>query len=218
MGTTAVEPVGAFTLATKNRKAMELRAQARAIRDEILDESKPMTVDEVKKKQDAMNALEARANAVAEFTADAEIERQGGTGSTITQVTGPENRGDGRLQTRKGRMNMQDRINDLAVRISNEFNDVRHFLSVAVAGTNPVESDAQRKLVEEARTLTRSIVGTAGDVSGGEFVLPLTQVQSIFSSRTCNRVCCSAPARTTCRGARFAFPTSRRRTTANPRR
>src|SRR5262245_12489324 len=181
---TTVEPVTGqpFTLATKNRKAMELRAQARAIRDEILDESKPMTVDEVKKKQDVMNALEARANAVAEFTADAEIERQGGMGGTgVTPVVGPENRSDGRLQTRKGRMKMQDRINDLAIRIGNAFQAIRHFLAVAVAGSNPVENDTQRRLIEEARTLTRAIVGTAGDVSGGEFVLPLTQVQSIFS-------------------------------------
>jgi len=180
---TTVEPVAnkPFTLATKNRAAQELRAQANAIRDELMDASKPMTADEIRQKQDAMAALHARANIIAEFTADAEIDRQGGTGDGITKVTGPENRADDRLQTRKGRMKMQDRINDLAERISTEFNDVRHFLSVAVAGTNPIENDRQRKLVDEARTLTRAIVGTAGDVSGGEFVLPLTQVQSIFS-------------------------------------
>src|SRR5262245_6314353 len=181
---TTVEPVAngqPFTLATKNRKAQELRQQAIAIRDELLDASKPMTADEVRQKQDAMNALHARANVIAEFTADAEIDRQGGTGSEVTAVVGPENRSDTRLQTRKGRMKMQDRINDLAERIGGESQDVRHFLSVAVAGTNPIENDKQRKLVDEARVLTRAIIGTAGDVSGGEFVLPLTQVQSIFS-------------------------------------
>lgn len=180
---TAVEPVSGqpFTLASKNRASQELRAQADKIRDELMDYTKSMTADEIRQKQEAMAALHARANVISNFTADAEIERQGGTGPGITPVAGPENRSDTRLQNRKGRMKMQDRINDLAERISAEFNDVRHFLSVAVAGTNPIENDTQRKLVDEARTLTRAIVGTAGDVSGGEFVLPLTQVQSIFS-------------------------------------
>src|SRR5215831_15312287 len=187
---TAVEPVAApfapqpFTLATKNRAAQELRAQAVTIRNELMDFSKPMTGEEVRKRQDAMNALEARANAIAEFTADAEIERQGGTGNLVTPVTGPETGQDhqtdkSRLMRRSGRLKMQDRINDLAERIAGEFGDVRHFLGMAVAGAYQPENDRQRKLIDEARVLTRAIVGTAGDLSGGEFVLPLTQVQSI---------------------------------------
>jgi len=192
MSTAAVEPVAApftpqpFTLATKNRAAQELRAQAVALRNELMDYSKPMTADEIRKKQDAMNALNERANVISEFTADAEIERQGGTGGIVTPVTGPETGQEhqtdkSRLMRRSGRMKMQDRINDLAERIAGEFGDVRHFLGMAVAGAYQPENDKQRKLIDEARVLTRAIVGTAGDLSGGEFVLPLTQVQSIFS-------------------------------------
>lgn len=188
MGRTQVTdpPDKTVPLVSKNRAAQELRAKAQSLRDEIADVSKDMTVDELKKKQDAVNAFEARAAAIAEFTPDDEIRRQGGEGGA-ERVDAPDatdnvqngGRGTGR-RTHK-RSKMADRIEDYANRVTDAFGDVRNFMRIAVAGTAPIENDAQKKLIDEGKTLTRAIIGTASDTSGGEFLLPLTQVASIFS-------------------------------------
>lgn len=172
---------GGMTLVSKNRKAQELRAEASKLRAEIADVSKVMTLDELKTKQEAINALEARANAVAEFTADDEVRRQGGDGG-LERLDGPESDPKTRRREQK-RGAMAAKIAEYTERVQDAFGDVRSFLKVAVANGGNVDqaTPAQRKLIEENKTLVRAIVGTAGDVSGGEFLLPLTQVQSIFS-------------------------------------
>lgn len=176
-------PAGGPTLVSKNRKAVELRAQAQALRDEIMDTTKEMTVDELKKKQDGINSLEARANVIAEFTADDEERRQGGRGG-MERIDAPDTtdtsiNGSGKKVLK--RSTMAARIEEVATRVVEEFGDVRNFLKIAIAGRAPVENDKQAALIRECKTLTRAIVGTTGDVSGGENLLPLTQVASIFS-------------------------------------
>jgi HK97 family phage major capsid protein len=185
MGRTQVTdaPTGTVTLASKNRQAQELRAKAQELRSQLADTSKELTVDEVKKLQDGINSYESRANIIAEFTADDEVRRQGGSGGMeridVTDTTDPSVNG-GRKVLKRG--TMASKIEDFAVRAIDAVGDVRKFMRIAVAGHEQlIENDAQRKLIQEAKTLTRAIIGTTGDTSGGEYLLPLTQVASIFS-------------------------------------
>lgn len=175
-------------LASKSREANELRGKADDVMKRIRDTATPMTKEQFTAAKDEYDALNLRANMLAEFDADKEIARQGGdedlTRAGIRKLAsedGPEV-DEKRLTRSKG---MEKRINEFADKVKGEFGDVRAFLGIAVAG-NPGNrygqvGDKARALMTEAAALTRSIIGTAGDVSGGEYLLPLTQVSSIFS-------------------------------------
>lgn len=166
-------------LITKNRQVNELRAKAKLIRDEIADTTKSLTKDEVDKRAAEINALMARANMIAEFTGDEEITRQGGAGD-LERVDVPNRDGNGGVVTHR-RGTMAARQVEMVGRVIDEFGDIRNFMRIGVRGFQAAMTDGQRKLAKDIETFTRAIVGTAGDISGGEFVLPLTQVQSIFS-------------------------------------
>lgn len=187
MGRTADAPSGNITLASKNRAAQELRARAQQLRDEIADTSKPMTVDELKRKQDEINAFESRANVVAEFTADDEVRRQGGAAGA-ERVDAPDANAERSVNGRGRRKveqsnRMAERIAEYAESVQAAFGDVRSFMRAVVRGDTPSGqfTEKQVALINEAKTLTRAIVGTASDTSGGEYLLPLTQVAQIFS-------------------------------------
>lgn len=179
LGTSVVTdpPPGAVTLATKNRAATELRQQAAALQAEIADTTKPLTMDELKTKTDTLKALLMRAQAIAEFTPDAEIQRQGGTGGVVERVDSPE-AGDNRLVVRS---TMHERIKEFAEKVKREFGDVRSYLATVVSGRPGIEhqmTEGQRKCVDEAKVLTRAITGAVGSA---DMLLPLTQAATIFS-------------------------------------
>lgn len=166
----------AVSLVSKDRAATELKAKAQAIRAELLDPDKTFSTDEVNTRMDAVRSLEARASAAAEFTADAEIGRSAATaGSQLVSEASPEGRTELPVRTP-----MNERMRDFAVRAVREFGDVKAFMEAA-SGRNAKLSQAQRAMLQECGTLTRAIVGTTGDISGGEYLLPLTQVATIFS-------------------------------------
>lgn len=181
---TATVPQGGITLVSKNRQAGEFRQQAAALRSQIMDSTKPLTTEELNRMTADITTLEARANAVASFTADAEIERQGGEDTRLERVDNPDATDITGTRTHnraKVSNKLAERIEQFTRRIQSEFVDVRSFLHVAVAGAVNGATPAQLAVINEARVLTRAIVGTGGDISGGEFLLPLTQVQTIFS-------------------------------------
>src|ERR1043166_2138030 len=68
----------AFPMVAQNPKAAEFRVKPQAIRDELLDDKKTFTKDEIEEKAKGIAALEARAAYIDEMTPAAEIERQGG--------------------------------------------------------------------------------------------------------------------------------------------
>lgn len=174
VGRTEVPPVN---LANKSRAAQEFRGRAQALQAKLIDPDVKLTADEAKIMHDEIKTLNVRANAAAEFTADAEIERQGGAGDLVRagQEQSPEQ------VTRKDKyLSMDKRIAALTEKVKGEFGDVRSFMNVGVAQHRP-PTESQKALMRENRELTRAIVGTTGDVSGGEYLLPLTQVASIFS-------------------------------------
>jgi len=161
-------------LATKNRQAQELRSQAEQLRTKLADATVSMTQDEVNTTLEGIRSLEIRANAVADFTPDAEVQRQGGADG-MTRVDSIESAGDSNhsLASRT----IPDELRTLASEARHAFGDVRGFLH-AVTGRNTSLSDSQKRFMERAKLMTRTITG---DTNGGEFLLPLTQVQDIFS-------------------------------------
>ena len=63
-------------LISKNRQANELRDQAHKIRHELMDSSVALSAEQVEKMTNDMRALDMRAQTAAEFTPEAEIDRQ----------------------------------------------------------------------------------------------------------------------------------------------
>jgi HK97 family phage major capsid protein len=156
------------TLVTKNRAANELRAQAQKLRAELMDPALTLSADEVKARTDGIVALEMRAQAAAEFTPDAEIDRQGGNeGLTRVDVGGEAERTEFR--------GMQDAMQDVRKVLVGHFRTLGSYIRAASKGTKDArELEGLRKVAEMTRTIT-------GSTSGGEYLLPLTQVPEIFS-------------------------------------
>src|SRR6185369_1731502 len=159
---------------TKNAQANELRAQARQLAAEIGDPSKEMTAEEFQKKQEAVKNLSIRADFIAGFTPEAEIERQGGE-SALAERMGVE--GLTRVASPESAEPVADDVNAQADRLRTSIK--RHFGSMAgymrAMSNIPRLTGVQKSVMEQAGALTRTIVGTANDASGGEFVLPLQQ-------------------------------------------
>ena len=155
-------------LVSKNRAANELREQAHKLRAELMDATVTLTVDEVKARTDAIQSLEMRAQAAAEFTPDAEVDRQGGdAGLTRVDVSSGETRADF--------SGMKDRMDEVRSAIVSHFPTLGSYLRAAVKGAaNARETEGLRKVEQMTRTIT-------GSDNGGEFLLPLSQVPEIFS-------------------------------------
>lgn len=184
---------------TKNRQANELRAQAAALREEMLDATKTLSLEEARKKNDAILALEMRAQAAGGFTPDEEVERQGGdedADGTLerrnTDFSARRNpdagaEGDdaldgasgGSASPRMAKDEMERRIKVLQTNIRRHFGGINNYMRAVVGQSGPL-SAKQERVLQDAQLLTRTIVGTASDASGGEFLLPLQQVESIF--------------------------------------
>ena len=157
---------------TKNAHANELRAQAQAIMAEIQDTAKPLTADELKTKTDAFHALTTRAQFLADHTPDAEVDRQGGTGTEVQRIS-PEEAARQHIPA-----SLKGRVEQFRANITAQFGGTANYCRAARGQVNV--NPAQQKVLEEAKALTRTIVGTASDASGGEFLLPLEQENNIF--------------------------------------
>ena len=154
-------------LVSKNRAANELREKAHALRAELMNPETSFTADEVEKRTADIRAMEMRAAAAAEFTADAEIERQGGD-ENLTRIDGPN-------AAKKDYAGMEGANEELRTVLAPVFKNVGAYVrAVAKGPANAKEADALRR----ADMLTRTITGST---NGGEYLLPLSQVAEIFS-------------------------------------
>jgi HK97 family phage major capsid protein len=153
-------------LISKNRQAAELREKAHALRAELVNPEATFTAEEVEKRVADIRAIEMRAQAAAEFTADAEISRQGGDES-LTRVDAAA----GKTEF-SGMKDAQDEVRKVLVDV---FPNIGAYIrAVAKGPADAREQAALRKVDQMTRTIT-------GSTSGGEFLLPLTQVPEIFS-------------------------------------
>lgn len=154
-------------LVSKNRQAAELREKAHALRAELANPAATFTAEEVEKRLADIRAIEMRAQATAEFTADAEIERQGGEGDLV-RVDGPSN-------GRREFAGMKDAQAEVRAVLVEAFPNIGSYIRAVSKGpANEAEKAALRKVDQMTRTIT-------GSTNGGEYLLPLTQVPEIFS-------------------------------------
>lgn len=155
-------------LLSKNRQANELRDQAHKIRHDLMDSTLELTHEQVAKMQDDMRALDMRAQTAAEFTPEAEIERQGGDAGLVRMDVG------GKAERHEFR-SMTDAQGEVRSLIAKAFPSMGSYIRAATRGpSNPREAEA----LKAVDTFTRTITGAT---NGGEFLLPLTQVPDIFS-------------------------------------
>lgn len=154
-------------LVSKNRAANELREQAHKLRADLMDPSVQFSAEEVEKRTADIRALEMRAAAAAEFTADAEIARQGGD-EGLVRVDAGADRGEF--------AGMKDAQDEVRKELSKGFKNVGAFIrAVAKGPANQKEADTLKRVDLMTRTIT-------GSTNGGEYLLPLTQVPEIFST------------------------------------
>jgi len=175
LGEVVVKDRGAYD------QAQKWRTDAEAIRKKLLDPEQKMTKQEVETAAAGINDLEARAAAVLQFTPKDEIDRQGGDENLKRKAPGSDDEEVVTIQSRAAK------LRDNAVKM---FGSLDEFMRVA-SGRFPARSDRQKQIVKEAHEFARelfpgdlaarTIVGTASDASGGEFLLPLQQVPSIFA-------------------------------------
>lgn len=183
-----------ITLEAKNRKANDLRGKANAIMMEIMADDCKLAPEQIRAKAQEAKELTERANLIADFTASAEIDRQGGTGDLVVEQNGGERNGKGADQNRASlgfepypvMRPMQEQIKEHTQDVLRGFGGIRNFLRIArgqeaVDTTNAARAKFQYRVLNDNLNLQRMITGATGDVSGGSFLLPLTQVQSIFS-------------------------------------
>lgn len=167
-------------LVTKNPKALALRAEADAKETELFDVAKRYTKDEVEKRAEEIRDLRQRAQLAGSFTPQDEVDRQAGD----LDPDDPANRtagaigGDPTKSPLKHRTGQQ-KSDALRVRAQEEFGSVGKMV-MALAQHRGNLSDGQAAVLKDLATLTRTIVGTTSDPSGGEFLLPLQQEASIF--------------------------------------
>lgn len=155
-------------LISKNRHANELREQAHKIRHELMDPANSLSAEQVEKMTADIRALEMRAQAAAEFTADAEIDRQGGDEGLVRMDTGSK-------QERAEFRSMSDAQGEVRAILAKNFANYGAYLRAATKGAgNSREAEALRQVDQYTRTIT-------GSTNGGEYLLPLTQVPEIFS-------------------------------------
>jgi HK97 family phage major capsid protein len=154
-------------LVSKNRAANELREQAHKLRAELMDPTASFSHEEVEKRTADIRALEMRAQAAAEFTADAEISRQGGDeGLTRMDVS----------NERQDFAGMKDAQDEVRRELAKGFKNVGAYLRAVAKGPSSAKEAETLKRVD---LMTRTITGST---NGGEYLLPLTQVPEIFST------------------------------------
>lgn len=162
--------------AKKDPKVGQLRAQAQELRDKLANPDVVMSKDEVEKAGQDIAALEARAAMIAGFTPQAEIDDQGGDAEL--RRANPDSQ-DASAET----LDFQGEIETLAKEARKVFGGPnRYLMRVAQRSGNAYTfSPAEERVHKALQSLhKRAIIGDTGDVSGGEYLLPLQQVQSIF--------------------------------------
>jgi HK97 family phage major capsid protein len=168
----------------KNRVASEFKQKADNLRADLLNPEKEFTKDELVKLQDQINVFEQRAQVAAGFTATEEIEDQGG--DSVLRRGAPDARQiprdlDENGVSRRRQTQYQRDVAALRASVEEHFEGLNNFmLDMSWRGERKFTDAQQRVISELEKFQKRTIVGTTGDASKGEVLLPLQQVESIF--------------------------------------
>jgi HK97 family phage major capsid protein len=159
----------------KDRRANEFRAQADAIMAELSDASKSFSKEEIEQKSSAVQSLLSRAQAVAGYTPEAEIESQGGD-SLVRAMATPE------AKEPESRSIAEEK-QDLIARVAKDFGGPNGFIkSLARRSVEPLSSRQAATLNAVQAFKQRTITGEDTNASNAEVLLPLQQEASIFSA------------------------------------
>ncbi len=175
---------GRTATGTKNDKVGELRAKAQEIRNDLMDTTKTFTKDEIEAKGKDIAALEARAAMIADFTPEKEIEKQGGDEELKRQNPDSNDADDTTLD-------FKAEMEKIGKRVRKVFGGPNGYLLALARSTKRDMTGAALKVHQDLQAIAAragigdpekraTIVSTTGDASGGEFLLPLQQVASIF--------------------------------------
>ncbi|MES2524045.1 MAG: phage major capsid protein [Gemmatimonadota bacterium] len=170
----------------KTRRGSEFAQKAANLRSDLLDPEKDFTKDELLKLQEQISVFEQRAQAAAGFTPDEEIDDQGGDKHARRHA--PEGSGtrtpsdaDENGVSRRRQSAFVARQAELRENINEAFGGMDSFiLAMSYRGKEPLTTPQQRVLQELEKFQKRTIVGTSGDASKAEVLLPLEQVEQIF--------------------------------------
>jgi HK97 family phage major capsid protein len=158
----------------KSRTVNEFRTRADKIRAELSDATKEFTKEEVEKRVADIATLEARANAAAGFTPEEEIVAQGSP--ELAGRAAPEAPAAQRAES------FATAIKRYSDEVSEFFGGPNQYLLALAKRAHEPLTEPQKRVHAGIEALhRRAIIGTASDASGGEFLLPLQQVASIFA-------------------------------------
>lgn len=159
----------------KDRRANEFRAQADAIMAELADASKSFTKDEIEQKSAAVQSLLSRAQAVAGYTPEAEIESQGGD-AAVRSISSPES-------SEKESRSLDEERQELVADIRKAFGGPNGYIKALARRTvEPLTSRQQSVLNKVQSFKQRTITGEDGNASNAEVLLPLQQEAAIFTA------------------------------------
>lgn len=167
----------------KSRAAAAFEAEAQKLLARIADPEVKLTKDELETALQGVRDFKARAAAVAEFTPKDEIERQDRAGSGLRRRN-PEDRGTDLQPEAEDEMDFRGQLDVIVKDINKYFGGPNSYIlklaqrAGRVYDFTPKQAEVHQRLEELHH---RAIIGDAGNSSGGEFLLPLQQVASIFS-------------------------------------
>jgi len=157
----------------KNAQANEFLGRAAALEAELADTTKTFTLDEVKARVAETQALKERA-LIASQAKEQAVQQRAEQGHL--SIPGPET--DAVVQSD------QAEFKAVGERVARAFGSAgRYVLAMARRSTPEAApwTEAQKAAHAALRSYQqRTMVGTANDASGGEFLLPLTQAPDIF--------------------------------------
>lgn len=164
----------------KNREAAEFQSRALArqkeLRTKLADPEVKLTTEELTTIDTELKDLKTRAQLLAGFTPDEEVDDQGG--DELVKRTAPDSDDPDTKQ------DVQE-YESLVKQVRRAFGGPNSYLLALAKRAHPEASPWSAKQKEvHARVVgfhKRTIVGTAEDASGAEYLLPLQQVASIFS-------------------------------------
>lgn len=169
----------------KSRRAAVFLAEADKLAARVSDPDVKLTKDELETAMQGIRDYKARAALVAEFTPSDEIQRQERAGTLrIGNRDGNGDGGAGGQPANEEDLDFRTAVEEIGKDINRYFGGPNSYILKLAQRAGRVYdfSEKQAQVHQRLEKLhQRAIIGTANDVSGGEFLLPLQQVASIFS-------------------------------------
>jgi len=163
----------------KNRAVNQFRSELEQLRTDLLDPTKNFSVEEMTTKKDAMAALNMRLQIAGEMTVDDTLEERSEEDGENIPAELRREAPDSREPIVTG---YKQDIEALTRRIEKEFGGPNSLILALARKSEVPMSSRQRDVIAAIDALQKRVfVGTEGDAGGGEFLLPLQQVASIFS-------------------------------------